>query len=202
MICLPPRDTSPHQDSTSTAHSGTSPPAQPPPPPQTRETQFHSAPTPLKRPMLTPERGPRPRVSAKARFMNRMEYNEPPSPPFWSATQTRAIYGGLCGIPSCGQAVKCGVCNTPELWRGAAGLCARARACAGAAESLHTDIQRTCICTILLSTILYGVWYTQGGSVGGRILRNARAIVLQSGRLCRWGGGIKRRIESHNKALK
>ena len=28
--------------------------------------------------------------------------------------------------------------DTPELWRGAAGLCARVRACAGAAESLHT----------------------------------------------------------------
>ena len=32
----------------------------------------------------------------------------------------------------------CGVCDTPELWCGAAGLCARVRACAGAAESLHT----------------------------------------------------------------
>ena len=31
----------------------------------------------------------------------------------------------------------CGVCDTPELWRGAAGLCARVRACAGAAESVH-----------------------------------------------------------------
>jgi len=62
--CLPPRDTSPHQDSTDTAPGGTPPPAQPPPPPQTWETQSHSAPTPLKRPMLTPEGGPRPRVSA------------------------------------------------------------------------------------------------------------------------------------------
>jgi len=34
----------------------------------------------------------------------------------------------------------CGVCNTPELWRGAAGLCARVCvcACAGPAESVHT----------------------------------------------------------------
>ena len=32
----------------------------------------------------------------------------------------------------------CGVCDAPELWRGAAGLCARLRVCAGAAESLHT----------------------------------------------------------------
>jgi len=32
------------------------------------------------------------------------------------------------------------VCDTPELWCGAAGLCARVRACAGAAESLHTYI--------------------------------------------------------------
>ena len=48
------------------APSGAPPPAQPPPPLQTRETQSHSAPTrfptPLKRPMLTPEGGPRPRV--------------------------------------------------------------------------------------------------------------------------------------------
>jgi len=36
------------------------------------------------------------------------------------------------------------VCDTPELWRGAAGLCARVRACAGAAESLHTFIHRAC----------------------------------------------------------
>ena len=34
----------------------------------------------------------------------------------------------------------CGVCDTPGLWRGAAGLCARVRAWAGAAESLHTYI--------------------------------------------------------------
>jgi len=58
--CLSPRGTSPHQDSTSTAPSGAPPPAQPPPPPQTRGTQSHSAPTPPKRPMLTPEGEPRP----------------------------------------------------------------------------------------------------------------------------------------------
>jgi len=33
--------------------------------------------------------------------------------------------------------------------------------------------------TILPSPILYGVWQTKGGSVGGRMLRNGRAIVLQ-----------------------
>jgi len=49
-------------------------------------------------------------------------------------------YGGLCGMPACGQAVGCGVCDTPELWYGAAGLCARVGACAGAAESLHAYI--------------------------------------------------------------
>ena len=52
MISIPPRDTSPYQDSAGTAPSGTPPPAQPPPPPQTRGTQSHSAPTPLKRPVL------------------------------------------------------------------------------------------------------------------------------------------------------
>ena len=35
-----------------------------PPPPQTRGTQSHSAPTPLKRPMLATEGGPKPRVGA------------------------------------------------------------------------------------------------------------------------------------------
>jgi len=33
--------------------------------------------------------------------------------------------------------------------------------------------------TILPSPILYGVWHTKVGSVGGRILRNGHAIVLQ-----------------------
>jgi len=32
--------------------------------------------------------------------------------------------------------------------------------------------------TTLPSVILYGVWHTKGESVGGRILRNGRAIVL------------------------
>jgi len=43
-------------------------------------------------------------------------------------------------MPGCGQAVGCGVCDTPELCCGAVGLRARVRACAGAAESLHTYI--------------------------------------------------------------
>jgi len=68
----------------------------------------------------------------------------PPPPPPWSITQTRATYCGLCGMPACGQAVKCGVCDTPELWCGAAGLCARVRACAGAAESFHTYMHKLC----------------------------------------------------------
>jgi len=46
--------------------------------------------------------------------------------------------------PVCGQAVGCGVCDdTPELWRGAAGLCACVRACANATESLHAYIHAT-----------------------------------------------------------
>ena len=63
-----------------------------------------------------------------------------PPPPLWSATQTRATDAGLCGMPACGQAVGCGVCDTSELWRGAAGLCACICACAGGAESLRTYI--------------------------------------------------------------
>ena len=33
----------------------------------------------------------------------------PSPPPFslWSITQTKATYGGLCGMPACGQAVGC-----------------------------------------------------------------------------------------------
>jgi len=46
------------------------------------------------------------------------------------------IINRLCGMPACGPAVGCGVCDTPELWSwswSAAGLCARVRVCAGAA---------------------------------------------------------------------
>jgi len=42
--------------------------------------------------------------------------------------------------------------------------------------------------TILPSPIVYGIWHTKGGSVGGRILRNRRAIVLQQDGLYKWGG--------------
>jgi len=35
----------------------------------------------------------------------------------------------LRGMPACGQAVGCGVCDTPELFSGAAGLCVCARVC-------------------------------------------------------------------------
>ena len=38
---------------------------------------------------------------------------------------------------------------------------------------------RLSLYTILPLPILYGVWHTQGGSGGGRILRMSRAIVLQ-----------------------
>jgi len=55
-----------------------------------------------------------------------------------------------------------------------------------ALHALHVGLY-----TILPSPILYGVWHLKGGLVGGRIFRNDRAIVLQKGRLCRWGRGIK-----------
>jgi len=56
--------------------------------------------------------------------------------------------------------------------------------------------------TILPSSMLYDVWHGKGGSVGGRILSNGRAIVLQKSMLCRWRGAIKRIIDSRNKPLK
>ena len=60
MVCLPPRDASPHQDSAGTAPISTPPPS--PAAPATTDTgntvpQSHSASTPLKRPMLTLKRG-------------------------------------------------------------------------------------------------------------------------------------------------
>jgi len=55
-------------------------------------------------------------------------------------THSRGSPPSLCRMPACVQAVGYGVCDPPELWRGAAGLCARVRACAGAAESLHAYI--------------------------------------------------------------
>jgi len=69
---------------------------------------------------------------------------------------TRATYGGLCGMPACGQAAGCGVCDTPEQCYGATGLCARIRACAGAADSLHTYIQHT----MYVYTLLYNTHNT------------------------------------------
>jgi len=52
-------------------------------------------------------------------------------------------YGGLCGMPACGQAVGCGVCDTPEAWRRGP-VCARVRACAAGcwcrAESVYVYI--------------------------------------------------------------
>jgi len=62
---------------------------------------------------------------------------------------------------------------------------------------VHPSLERTLvdarvgIHTILPLPILYGAWHTKGGSVGGRILRNGRATVLQSGRRCKWVGAIQ-----------
>jgi len=44
----------------------------------------------------------------------------------------------------------CGVCDMPELWRGAAGLYARVCACAGAAKSLHAYMHTyiVCVCVV------------------------------------------------------
>jgi len=44
--------------------------------------------------------------------------------------------------------------------------------------------------TILPLPILYGVWHKREKSVGGRILRNGRAIVLKSYGQYRWGAAI------------
>ena len=55
--------------------------------------------------------------------------------------------------------------------------------------------------TILPCTIVYGVLHKNGGSKGGRILRNSIAKVLQPCGQCRGGGEIKRKIDSHDKAL-
>jgi len=53
--------------------------------------------------------------------------------------------------------------------------------CQATIQHLRTALTQVCIglYTILPSPILYGVWHKKGRSVGGRILRNGRAIVLQ-----------------------
>jgi len=79
--------------------------------------------------------------------------------------------GGLsCGIMPVPAdkpyvAVGCGVCDTPELWRGAAGLCTCTRVCWCPAESLHSyttsctyyihDIHHTYTHTQYIHTLLY-----------------------------------------------
>jgi len=59
---------------------------------------------------------------------------------------------------------------------------AEARLTKGAGEA------RIGLYTILLFPILYGVWHTQGGSGGGRVLPNHRAMVLQQCGQCRRAG--------------
>ena len=75
-ICIPPRDTSPHQDSAGTAPSGTPPPAPPPPPPQTQGTQSHSAPTPLKRPSGKRKHAPLHDSTPSVLYMKTHNYNK------------------------------------------------------------------------------------------------------------------------------
>jgi len=50
------------------------------------------------------------------------------------------------------------------------------------------------LCTILLLTIVYGVWHTKERSRGGRVLPSSRAILLQRCGLWRWAGGVKGRL--------
>ena len=45
-------------------------------------------------------------------------------------------------------------CDTPDLWRGAAGLCARVHACADAAESLHTYIHSTALVVVIVVVVI------------------------------------------------
>ena len=65
--------------------------------------------------------------------------NHVPPPPFWSSTQTRTTYGGLCGVLACGQAVGCVVSATRRSSgvapRACVCVCVRA-SCAGAADYL------------------------------------------------------------------
>jgi len=48
--------------------------------------------------------------------------------------------------------------------------------------------------TILLLPIWYGVCHTKGGSVGGRILPNSRAIILKQCGQCRHAGRMQGRL--------
>jgi len=69
-----------------------------------------------------------------------------PPPPPRPATHIRATYGGLCGRgPVCGQAVRCGVCDTPEACGVAPRACARvyARVLVPPNIYIHTYIRHT-----------------------------------------------------------
>jgi len=56
--------------------------------------------------------------------------------------------------------------------------------------------------TISPVPISCGVWHKKGGSVGGRILRNGRAIAYCNRVGFAGGEGNKLMIDFHNKALK
>jgi len=53
--------------------------------------------------------------------------------------------------------------------------------------NVSSIVPRLSLFTISLILILYGAWHKRGEAVGGRILRNGRAIVLQKGQLHRGG---------------
>ena len=64
----------------------------------------------------------------------------------------------------------------------------------GGGDSPGWKRERIGLYTILQLPILYGVWQTQGGSEGERILPNSRAIVLQQCGQCKWAGGMKEQL--------
>jgi len=71
-------------------------------------------------------------------------YPLPPPPYLVGHTQTTAIYGGLCGMPACGQAVGCGMCLCLRhagalAWRRGP-VCACMRVCWARRNFTNTDI--------------------------------------------------------------
>ena len=82
------------------------------------------------------------------------------------------------------------------IYTGKPELCVRLVARRGRAveSGASRAVEQLGLYTILLLPILYGVWHTQGGSGGGRIFPNHRAVVLQQCGQCRWADKRKGRL--------
>jgi len=95
-----------------------------------------------------------------------------------SATQTLGLPTVVClGVPVCGQAVECGVCDTPELWHGAVGLCARVLVPLNIHMHTYIQISGSCFVDLVLCDVVIAV---PRGCLHGWVSRERSGLLANS----------------------